>query len=109
MLFPTERDSWEIPTIPGLSYRPNYVTEIEEAELVRFIDSEDWDATLERKRQPYGVSYGTVETAGRGIPAWGQELIGRMHNEKLTERPFDQMLVNEYLPGQGIALHLDYQ
>jgi alkylated DNA repair dioxygenase AlkB len=24
-------------------------------------------------------------------------------------RPFDQMLVNEYLPGQGISLHRDYE
>src|SRR5687767_14725387 len=31
-----------------------------------------------------------------------------MHHEGLSERPFDQMLVNEYLPGQGIALHRDY-
>jgi alkylated DNA repair dioxygenase AlkB len=28
--------------------------------------------------------------------------------EGISERPFDHMLVNEYLPGQGIALHRDY-
>jgi hypothetical protein len=27
----------------------------------------------------------------------------------LTAEPFDQMLVNEYLPGQGIAFHRDYE
>jgi alkylated DNA repair dioxygenase AlkB len=109
MLFPIKLDSWESPSIPGLSYRPNYVTQTEEAELVRLIDSEHWDTTWERRRQLYGASYGAGETAARGIPTWGQELISRMHNEKLTERPFDQMLVNEYQPGQGIALHLDYK
>ena len=31
-----------------------------------------------------------------------------MHREGLSERPFDQMLVNEYQPGQGIALHRDH-
>jgi alkylated DNA repair dioxygenase AlkB len=29
--------------------------------------------------------------------------------EKITNRAFDQLLVNEYLPGQGIALHRDYE
>ena len=30
-----------------------------------------------------------------------------MLRERICGVPFDQMLVNEYLPGQGIAMHLD--
>jgi alkylated DNA repair dioxygenase AlkB len=109
MLFPTKLASWDLPTIPGLSYRPNYVTEAEEAELVRLIDAELWDTTWGRRRQLYGASYGPVEIGARDIPEWGQKLIRRMHKEELTARPFDQMLVNEYQPGQGIALHIDHK
>ena len=32
-----------------------------------------------------------------------------MYRERLSERPFDQMLVNEYEPGQGIAFHRDHK
>jgi alkylated DNA repair dioxygenase AlkB len=28
--------------------------------------------------------------------------------DRVTERPFDQMLVNEYTPGLGISFHRDY-
>ena len=32
-----------------------------------------------------------------------------MFRERWSERPFDQMLVNEYVSGQGIAFHRDYK
>src|SRR3954467_6946430 len=34
--------------------------------------------------------------------------MGNQGLEGVSDRPFDQMLINEYLPGQGIALHRDY-
>ena len=45
----------------------------------------------------------------RAIPSWGRAIIDRMWKEGLSDLPFDQMLVNEYLPGQGIAMHVDYE
>jgi len=108
-LFPIEVHSEDIPSIPGLNYKPNYVTADEEAELVRLIDQEAWDTTWERRRQLYGAAYGPSESADRPIPVWGLRLAQRMHDEAISERPFDQMLVNEYEPGQGIALHHDHK
>jgi alkylated DNA repair dioxygenase AlkB len=32
-----------------------------------------------------------------------------VHEQGISHRPFDQMLINEYFPGQGIALHKDYE
>jgi alkylated DNA repair dioxygenase AlkB len=32
-----------------------------------------------------------------------------MLRDGISEREFDQMLVNEYEPGQGIAMHRDYE
>jgi alkylated DNA repair dioxygenase AlkB len=96
-------------TITGLRYLPDYITPVMEAELVALIDAQTWDTQWQRRRQSYGSSYGNEELPRGEIPFWGQVLAERMHLEGVCERRFDQMLVNEYLPGQGIALHRDYQ
>ncbi len=110
MLFPLTVEEDDIPQISGLSYRPNYIDEMEETRLVRLIDIEAWDTTWERRRQLYGAAYGSDDANhARPIPDWGLELVARLHADGTTPAPFDQMLVNEYLPGQGIALHRDYE
>lgn len=107
-LFPAFVEAADVPAIPGLAYISGYVNEEEESRLIQSIDAEPWDTSWERRRQSYGGAYGSVGTV-RPIPSWGLELANRMHSDGLSERPFDQMLVNEYQPGQGIALHRDYQ
>jgi alkylated DNA repair dioxygenase AlkB len=77
--------------------------------LVAAIDAEPWNTSWQRRRQLYGASYGAAEGEPRPIPAWGLVLAERMFAERLSKRPFDQMLVNEYLPGQGISMHRDYE
>jgi alkylated DNA repair dioxygenase AlkB len=106
-LFTPQIESADIPPIPGLSYRHDYVTIEEEDRLVESIDSEPWDITWQRRRQPYGKGYGRADRVPP-IPDWGLSLARRMKAENISSRPFDQMLVNEYLPGQGIAMHCDY-
>ena len=105
MLFPDEPE--ELPPIPGLTYIPEFVTGTEEAELVTAIDAGHWDTTWDRRRQSYGKSYGRKGPAA-SMPAWGRMLADQICASGHTPHPFDQMLVNEYLPGQGIAMHSDY-
>lgn len=107
-LFPLKVNAGDVPDIPGLRYLPNYITTAEEAKLVAAIDRESWDTTWDRRRQPYGATYGSGDQAPPPIPPWGQRVAERMHRDGMCDRPFDQMLINEYLPGQGIALHCDY-
>jgi alkylated DNA repair dioxygenase AlkB len=107
-LFPLELPRQDVPRIPGLSYFADYITPAEERNLVAAIDAQPWDTSWDRRRQPYGVSYGKEAGSRADIPPWGLELARRMHAQGLTERQFDQMLINEYLPGQGIAWHRDY-
>jgi alkylated DNA repair dioxygenase AlkB len=107
LLFPI--DALEIPAIPGLAYTVDYITEAKEQMLVAAIDSAPWDTSWDRRRQPYGTSYGRGKSDRQPIPEWGRSLAERMRAEGVSERPFDQMLVNEYLPGQGIAFHRDYE
>jgi alkylated DNA repair dioxygenase AlkB len=42
------------------------------------------------------------------IPDWGRRLVDRLFADGVTAEPFARVLVNEYLPGQGIAPHRDY-
>jgi alkylated DNA repair dioxygenase AlkB len=108
MLFSTADELHNAPAIPGLSYLRAYITAKEEMELTAAIDAQPWDTSWNRRRQLYGRSYGPSKGSERPFPAWGRRLAERTHQKGLTNRPFDQLLVNEYLPGQGIALHSDY-
>jgi alkylated DNA repair dioxygenase AlkB len=108
-LFEDADDSPAAFSIPGLQYVPEFVAPGDERQLVAAIDAEQWDTTWDRRRQPYGASYGKSSEPGRPIPAWGLKLARRLDEMHLIDRPFDQMLVNEYEPGQGISMHRDYE
>jgi alkylated DNA repair dioxygenase AlkB len=108
LLFNLDNDS--LPqSIPGLNYVRDFVSAAAyERELVELIDESPWDTTWERRRQPYGQSYGRRERVPP-LPSWGIELAEQTALAAGLSQPFEQMLVNEYLPGQGIALHRDYE
>jgi alkylated DNA repair dioxygenase AlkB len=106
-LFPLTVTAADVPPIPGLRYLPEYVTAAAERALVAAIDRMPWNTEWRRRRQPYGAGYGTGGEVPP-IPDWGRRLADRMFADGITDRPFDQMLVNEYQPGQGIAMHRDY-
>src|SRR5262245_56475881 len=97
----------DVPHIPGLRYLPEYVTEADERDLVEAIDGSTWNTEWKRRRQPYGGGYGKSGESPP-IPDWGRRLADRLYTDGVTDTPFDQMLVNEYLPGQGISPHRDY-
>lgn len=106
-LFPPN-DTEDIPPVPGLSYVRDYISVEEEKALVAAIDKMPWDTSWQRRRQPYGGAYGKGGSAPP-LPPWGRELAERLRANAISDRQFDQMLVNEYAPGQGIAMHRDYE
>jgi alkylated DNA repair dioxygenase AlkB len=95
--------------IPGLVLINDFITEKEEMQLLQRINSSKWNTTLKRRTQHYGYIY---DYKSRGlaektlpIPDWCNFII-----ERLLENgygPYDQCIVNEYTPGQGIAPHID--
>jgi alkylated DNA repair dioxygenase AlkB len=95
-------------SVLGLFYYRTYISEPQESALAAAIDDEPWDTTWKRRRQHYGASYGSNSGAARPIPEWARFLVDQLHADGISDRPFDQMLVNEYLPGQGISMHRDY-
>ena len=107
-LFPHAVTAADVPPVTGLRYLPEYVTEADAQALRDAIDSLPWNTEWRRRRQPYGAGYGSGGTAPP-IPDWGRRLADRLFADGVTDVPFDQMLVNEYLPGQGISPHRDYE
>ena len=99
--------------IEGLRYVPDFVTVEQHGTLLREIDSHAWMTDLKRRVQHYGYRYDyrsrSVDYSMRigELPRWATE-IGRrlLAEEYITELP-DQLIVNEYEPGQGISNHID--
>lgn len=96
--------------IPGLRYLPEYITPEEETRILAWVDSGEWNLEFSRRRQQFGYRYDYHSTRLDylgPLPDWLEELAERLHSEGIFEQIPNQALVNEYLPGQGIAAHVD--
>lgn len=99
--------------VPGLIYAPDFLTPDEELTLLTAIDAAPWRDDLKRRVQHYGYCYDyKSRTVDRSmylgeLPAWASVLDARLLERGLTDRASDQVIVNEYEPGQGISAHVD--
>lgn len=105
----------------GLAYRSEFLTAHEEAELLGWIDGSEWLSDLSRRVQHYGYKYDYSnrrldESARIGpLPPWLTQLTHKIHAAAAdqtvrlidAQRAFEQAIVSEYEPGQGIAPHID--
>jgi len=102
--------SFNLLSIPGLAYVPNYLDPILHDRVLRIVDSLPWQSELKRRVQHYGYTYDyrrrTVERIG-ALPDWAAEIAIRLAERGLGRDVPDQLIVNEYQPGQGIAAHVD--
>jgi alkylated DNA repair dioxygenase AlkB len=103
----------DIRQINGLRYIPSYVTREEHDQLVATIQSMPWLTDIKRRVQHYGWKYDyKVRSIDYSmymgeLPYWVAPLALRIFNDGYISTMPDQMIVNEYLPGQGIAPHID--
>jgi alkylated DNA repair dioxygenase AlkB len=98
--------------VPGLVYLPGWLGEPAQLRLLAAIDALPWSSQLRRRVQHYGhrYDYGRRAVAGgvaTAIPDWAGELAARLSREGHLDPVADQVIVNEYLPGQGISAHID--
>ncbi len=102
-----------IPNISGLRYIPNFMSENQGAELLKRIDQQDWRADLKRRVQHYGYIYDyrsraiSSEMKIGPLPNWLNELASKLVEQEIFFEMPDQVIINEYEPGQGIAAHID--
>lgn len=109
---PSLRKKQKIQEVPGLIYIANFVSAEEEKALLEVIDKGPWDHTLSRRTQQYGFMYDykTPEQkpeAARPIPEPFKAVIKKLETDGHFPEEPDQVIVNEYEPGQGIAPHID--
>ena len=101
--------------IDGLRYVQDFISEKEQHRTLREIDKAPWQSDLKRRVQHYGWRYdyrSRVVSHDMRIgefPTWLQSLAEKLRDAELFRRVPDQAIVNEYLPGQGIAMHIDRQ
>ena len=107
------KTAYKVPEIEGLSYFPDFISEDIENYLLDAIDRNTWSNELKRRVQHYGYRYDYKARAVSPasylgpLPVWLDEFItGNLSSSIMRERP-DQVIVNEYLPGQGISAHID--
>ena len=99
----------------GLTYLENYISKDEADRLVKEIDAAVWRTDLKRRVQHYGYRYDyKARQARRGdylgpLPQPFQTLAERLTLEGYFQTTPDQVIVNEYQPGQGISAHIDCQ
>lgn len=100
-------------TIPGLTLASAYLDDAEQSALLAVVDAQPWSAELRRRVQHYGHRYDyrrkTVDPDDYlgPLPTWAAELATRLHQDGHAPATLDQLIVNEYEPGQGIAAHVD--
>jgi len=112
-LFNTYIIQQDIQQIKGLEYHKNFITYSEQQKLIEIIDSQFWLDDLKRRVQHYGYKYdykrrNIDKSMHLGeIPDWCKNIGIKMHAYGIIDFMPDQVIVNEYLPGQGISNHID--
>jgi len=99
-----------ITQLPGLIIIPDWISEDDEKSIMNEIESQAWDTTIKRRVQHYGFRFEysrldvdkTVKPTP--FPKHSQELLCR---PELAGFGFNQLTINEYIPGVGIASHCD--
>ncbi|MGL3606458.1 alpha-ketoglutarate-dependent dioxygenase AlkB [Rhizobium sp. G187] len=97
----------------GAKLISDWITPADEAALIAFLDAGDWSGELKRRVQHFGYRYdyrarvATRESLIGPLPDALQGLAERLVAEGMFATTPDQVIANEYLPGQGISAHVD--
>mmetsp|Transcript_115889 Transcript_115889/g.201653 ORF Transcript_115889/g.201653 Transcript_115889/m.201653 type:complete len:350 (-) Transcript_115889:249-1298(-) len=117
-----EQQAWLSPLPDGACYIPDLLTPEDEAAILQWVDRPggSWSKEISRRTQQYGprFAYG----GGRylqhnddfpNIPSVFDNVIWKLRSvvtedgHCLYRYQPDQIIINEYYPGQGIAAHID--
>lgn len=102
-----------ISGISGLFYKEQFISADEERWLIEEIENKPWLNDLKRKVQHYGYKYDyrarkiTQSFRIGDLPEWSKKIYDRLLEHHIIDFRPDQLIVNNYLPGEGIAMHID--
>ncbi len=107
----------EVEDVPGLKIFEAFLTQEEQDNCISQVDAaaDQWLNDLSRRVQHYGWRYDykaraiTPDMHIGALPDWLLRLARKLYAETgKFDRVPEQVIVNEYLPGQGIATHIDH-
>ena len=110
---PPPNNEIAVEEIRGLQYIESYINVKDHYWLLARIDERQWLGELKRRVQHYGFKYDyrarkvDLDMRIGELPAWLEVLRYRLEKEGYMPKGTDQVIVNEYKPGQGIASHID--
>jgi alkylated DNA repair dioxygenase AlkB len=99
--------------VQGMTYIPDFLTVAEQSAVLTEIDRQPWRHDLKRRVQHYGFRYDyKARRVDRSMYLGSLPQFAIPAASKLVERCLfrqlpDQLIVNEYVPGQGITAHID--
>ncbi len=97
----------------GAKYIPCFVSEKVQNQLIQEIDTRNWRHDLRRRVQHYGFRYDyrarSIDVSDQlgPLPNWLRPTAEELMQKGLFAEFPNQVIVNEYLPGQGISAHVD--
>lgn len=103
----------ESAKIVGLKYIVDFIDHDTHDQILSQVDASPWLSDLKRRVQHYGYKYDyksrIINYSMRigPLPVWAEKLAVQLCQRGLMKEMADQLIVNEYLPGQGIANHVD--
>jgi len=110
--FDPEQTSLET-RIQGLTLFNDFIDGPLHDRLIQSIDLQPWRRSLKRRVQQYGYEYDyksrVIDVTHRlgPLPGWANQIVFLLQRRGVLNTAPDQAIVNEYLPGQGIASHID--
>jgi alkylated DNA repair dioxygenase AlkB len=99
-------------SIPGLFIYKDFISEEMERLLLEEIDRQTWIVDYKRRLQYYGyrneldAPYDLIEFPV-AIPPMINDLAKTIVQRKMLDNQPDQVIINEYVPGEGIIPHKD--
>ena len=97
----------------GAIYEPEFLDQDESKFLLNLVDGKPWSGELKRRVQHYGWKYDyssrfiTEDMRAEPLPYFIHTIAEMLTDRGWFRRLPDQVIVNEYMPNQGIAPHVD--
>lgn len=108
-----QEENTETLNVQGLTYIRDFISAQEQDFLLAQIDQQPWLNDLKRRVQHYGYKYDyKARPVGNDaylgpLPDWLSSFSKKLHDNGIFPSIPDQVIVNEYRPGQGISAHID--
>lgn len=109
----THNDLALLSKVKGLLYLPEYITNEEHTLFWQAVNAQNWLGDLKRRVQHYGYKYDYkarfIDYSMKigELPEWVTALAKKLYQNGYMPAIPDQLIVNEYKQGQGIASHVD--